>query len=965
MALTLVLGPANSAKAGEVLGACAAAGDRDAVLVVPTRKDVEWYGRELADRGAVLGGAVVTFKGLVEEIGRRAGYRPARVSALQRDRLLRRALVQVELRVAKRSVDARGFPRSAWRLISELERSLITPERFDSALRAWAARDPSRRDHARDLAALYEAYARELQRRGRVDGELFAWRAVDALAASPEAWGTAPVFVYGFDDLTAAELYAIQTLAEPVGAPVTVSLTWEPERSALAARGDAVNALRARATRVLELPAVAEHYAPVARRALHHLERHLFEPHPARRLDPVGAIRLLEAGGERAEVELVAAEVLALLGAGIPPREIAVVYRSLRRAGALVERVFEEFGIPIALQRGVRFVHTPLGRGLLALAKCSFQDGSQATAGDLLTYLRTPGLLSRPEVADRVEATVRREGLRSAEEAIARSGLRFAEVEVLRRGADPVEELGRQARRMFASHRRGLAPVLDHREELDARALAVLLRSLAELADLGEPVAGGQLIDVLEELIVPLRDSGFADAVVIAEPLEIRARRFRAVFVCGLQENEFPRPGGADPFLPDGLRRELGALGLRLRRRDDALEQERYLFYACVSRATEQVVLSYRSSDEEGNIELPSPFIEDVAELLDEGWIQRRRRRLLDEVVWPAGEAPTARDHARAGAAVSAAPAEPILYRLGATARGHVRHCELVSAGALENYADCPMKWLVERELRPEPFGPLNDVLVRGGVVHSVLEEVLGRLGGRVTEEALPEARRIVASLLRERTADVGVGRPEAVRVGLVRAIEADIDRFLAVEASSSADWPAQEIERRFGFEDSDPESLAALELPGDVRVRGVIDRVDIEPGESDRMRGAVVRDYKTGGTKPEFQGARWEADRSLQVPLYMLAVRELLGLDPVAGFYQPLGGDDLRPRGAFREGTPVGEEVVVNDARTHEELQGMLEAARERAVALALALRSGELPPQPATCSRFGCAYPGICRAA
>jgi ATP-dependent helicase/DNAse subunit B len=965
MALTLVLGPANSAKAGEVLGACAAAADHDAMLVVPTWQDVEWYGRELAARGAVMGGAVATFKGLVEEIGRRTGYRPARVSALQRDRILRRALVRVDLKVTKRSVDARGFPNSAWRLISELERSLITPERFDSALRAWAARDPRRRDYARDLAALYEGYGRELQRHGRVDGELFAWRAVDALMSSPQAWGTAPVFVYGFDDLTPAELYAIQTLAGPVGTPVTVSLTWEPERAALAARGDAVDALRAQATRVIELPAVAQHYAPVARRALHHLERHLFEPDPVRRLDPVGAIRLLEAGGERAEVELVAAEVLALLRGGMPAREIAVVYRSLRRTGALVERIFEEFGIPIAVQREVRFVHTPLGRGLLALARCSFHDRSQATAGDLLCYLRTPGLLSRPEIADRVEATVRREGLRSAEEAIAQSGLRFAEVEVLRRAARPVEELGRQARRLFASHRRGLAPVLDHREELDARALAVLMRSLAELADLGETVGGGELIDVLEELTVPLTGAGSADAVVIAEPLEIRARRFRAVFICGLQENEFPRPGGADPFLPDELRRELGALGLPLRRRDDALEQERYLFYACVSRPTEQVVLSYRSSDEEGNIELPSPFIEDVAELLDEGWMERRRRRLLDEVVWPSGEAPTARERARAEAAASPDSAELMLYRLGETARGHVRHCELVSAGALEHYADCPMKWLVERELQPEPFGPLNDVLVRGGVVHRVLEELLGRLGGRVTEDALPEARRIVASLLREHAAAVGVGGPEAVRAGLVRAIEADIERFLTVEASSSAEWPAREIERRFGFEDEDPESLPALELPGGVRVRGVIDRVDIEPGGTDRIRGAVVRDYKTGGTKPEFQGARWEADRSLQVPLYMLAVRELLGLDPVAGFYQPLGGDDLRPRGAFREGAPVGDEVVVNDARTHEELQVILEAARERAVALGLALRAGELPPQPGTCSRFGCAYPGICRAA
>ena len=58
------------------------------------------------------------------------------------------------------------------------------------------------------------------------------------------------------------------------------------------------------------------------------------------------------------------------------------------------------------------------------------------------------------------------------------------------------------------------------------------------------------------------------------------------------------------------------------------------------------VVLSYRSSDEEGNLALPSPFIADVAELLEPDWPERRRRRLLADVVWPPGRGP---DRARAG----------------------------------------------------------------------------------------------------------------------------------------------------------------------------------------------------------------------------------------------------------------------------------------------------------------------------
>ena len=58
MPLTLVLGPANSAKAGEVLGAFAAAANRGAILVVPTAADSAHYSRELAAGGAVLGTGV-------------------------------------------------------------------------------------------------------------------------------------------------------------------------------------------------------------------------------------------------------------------------------------------------------------------------------------------------------------------------------------------------------------------------------------------------------------------------------------------------------------------------------------------------------------------------------------------------------------------------------------------------------------------------------------------------------------------------------------------------------------------------------------------------------------------------------------------------------------------------------------------------------------------------------------------
>jgi hypothetical protein len=137
MPLTLVLGAANSAKAGEVLGAFAAASARGAILVVPTSADAAHYTRELAGQGAVLG-SVLTFSGLAAEIAGRTGYAGRRLSSLQRERVLERALAGVELPSLGEAAATSGFPAAAGELIAELQRSLVTPQRFAAAMRTWA-----------------------------------------------------------------------------------------------------------------------------------------------------------------------------------------------------------------------------------------------------------------------------------------------------------------------------------------------------------------------------------------------------------------------------------------------------------------------------------------------------------------------------------------------------------------------------------------------------------------------------------------------------------------------------------------------------------------------------------------------------------------------------------------------------------------------------------------------------------
>jgi hypothetical protein len=109
--------------------------------------------------------------------------------------------------------------------------------------------------------------------------------------------------------------------------------------------------------------------------------------------------------------------------------------------------------------------------------------------------------------------------------------------------------------------------------------------------------------------------------------------------------------------------------------------------------------------------------------------------------------------------------------------------------------------------------------------------------------------------------------------------------------------------------------------------------------------------------------GARWTQDRRLQVALYALAARELLGLDPVGALYQPVGARDVRARGIVRD--DVAGRYVNGDVLDAEAFDAALDEARVIADRAAADLRAGRIRACPAGCLPSGsCAYPAICRA-
>ncbi|MEK7693249.1 MAG: PD-(D/E)XK nuclease family protein, partial [Chloroflexota bacterium] len=251
-----------------------------------------------------------------------------------------------------------------------------------------------------------------------------------------------------------------------------------------------------------------------------------------------------------------------------------------------------------------------------------------------------------------------------------------------------------------------------------------------------------------------------------------------------------------------------------------------------------------------------------------------------------------------------------------------------VSPSRLEMYATCPYRYFMRYTLNVEPVKEPEDIeridaLERGSLVHSILERFLKGIGR--DDPPRPDARaRHLALLLQAAAAEAAqreargvTGRPliwtmdkQQIEEDLVRWYDAELK-----EAARSSLRPgAFEVGfggARFGFSD-DESSLSTQEAvviragDRDVLLQGRIDRIDWDDA---RERFRVI-DYKTGkySTKTAF-----ERGTALQLPVYLNAAAELLGIDPLRGearyFY-------VSSRGGYRQIGITGEDLA---ARTQE----------------------------------------------
>ena len=958
MPLRLIAGPANAGKVELLLDRYLAVLDSrnggEPVLIVPNRADVDRVELVLlARRPALLGGTIGTFDDLFRRLA--AGSTDARrqLGRLEQTLLVRRVVSGAELNGYTRSAAHAGFVESLERTLGELDEGLLSPEAVEGA-----------------LGALYAGYRDELDRLARWDRGLLRGHAVERLRTDLEAWHGEPVFAYGFEDLTGAEWALLEALAART--EVTVSLPYEPGRPVFAALRRTAEDLAGLASGdVEELP---PRYGAVAPPALAHLERALFadEPGEAPALD--GVVRFLEGAGSRGTLELVAEEVLALARGGMAPERIGLVVPGYERIRGALETVLGSFGIPYAVDGELRLTQTPLVHALAALLRFAWGGG---TRSDLFRYLRSPFSGLERRAVDFVEGRLRGNAVqmpeRVVEEAERLRGAPLPALAELRDAADPIEAVRELAERMLRNAYGLERPPADASSRLDLRAYEALRRLLAELEgwrDLSGELTREEVLAAVERAALTRRTGDDAGRVAVVDLLRARTRRFDAVFVLGLEEGSLPRRGRGSPFLDDDARRALDARGARLER-PDPVENDRYLFDTACTRASQRLYLVREAADDDGSPREASPFWHDVQTLFGADDVRRwTHRRPLSALTWPLEDAPTERERLRALAELAArdsdtadglARANGWGRRLERALTAFQRPTRLThplvleqlgsrtSLGVteLERFADCSSAWFVERFLDPKTIDAQPDAKQRGSVAHNALYRFFTRVPAELGIEKLEPQHLEAATRLMRECLDEAVGR---VRMDLTEMQERelhqtlwrDLSAFVEEECESSSPLVPRRFEVSFGSERAAPELQRGLELGGGLTLSGKIDRIDVDPFGA---RG-VVQDYKSG--KSAHSARQIESELRLQIPLYMLVLRDLVGLEPLGGLYRPLAGA-RKPRGLVR-----GSEAetlpgyVSHDYLDEEAFWGVVESARETAAALAGRMREGDVRHDP-----------------
>jgi ATP-dependent helicase/nuclease subunit B len=913
-----------------------------------------------------------------------------------------------------------GYVSTVTSLLAEIKRTGVTPDQFADLVGASGslAKD-------KEVAAIYAAYQDELATRGLADLEERYLLAIDALRDGLDI-PYKHIYISEFYIFNQLQLELVRALRGV--AAIDIGLIYEKNRPAIFA------AVEATYTDLVGMGFTPQFPPPIRPQTgtLANIRRQLFADRPAAAADAPG-VSVVSAPGRAREMALAAAAVKKLLLAGRhQPEEIAIVVRDPGLYGGLQE-IAADYGLPLSLPQRYKLADQAAA-ALLTGALAAKADGGSRQA--VLSLLKSPLVTAAFGIdAEAVEKAALDKVIRGWREwfglfrateddtisqyrrpfdrlarlvaALPRDGVcgrHTAALRALMATVDPAAVLG-------AAYREGRLPLTVVKAELLA---ADKCREVLDAVEDGFAAAGREIVSLDTAAFLRYFRQALAEPAVTVEgynergvqvvsPAGVRGTTFKAVFLLGLTDGEFPAQSSENWLYDDRERKELKAVGdLLLPVAASRRDEENLYFAVAVALAEEQLVLSCHEDAET----LASPYLAEVLRLFAPGTVTREKYaasqffadsyeesyspgdlagKVLLDLAQPAGPPPAIADYVFARLLDG-----DFRRRLAAEAerRGDSPYGGLIgplgpqagaaySITALEDYAQCPFAYYAKRVLRLEDWEEREEEAgldIIGTIYHEVLAGFL-RAHRRQTlrPEALEDYCRELDELLdgvcsRLAAADKLVdGKLWAYRR---RRLATALRRWLEFEiAEQNADGLAfapAHLEWGFGLPIKDGmdenSQISPLELAcgeGLVRVVGKVDRID---AAGDKL---AVIDYKRK-YGPRFRDL--ENGLDLQAALYIMAVER--HLCPAGG--QVAGGGYYSIEGRRKDGGMWRAELAADirhraakDAGNlaAEDWSALQDEIRRKVLAYARGIEAGLFPVRPAAPCPPYCIARTICR--
>lgn len=709
---------------------------------------------------------------LFGELSRWFGTTAARpLDELERHLVLGQLLQAADLQVLRRSRHDTGLVRALDRLIGELAVEGVSPDAFAAALASVTDRDEFQCRRDAELAAVYRRYRERLAQHGARDGrdELLDFAAAiraDSNALAERLGGRREIRFVGLQDLRNG---------------------WRPLLQALL-ESPAIDRVAIFTSVQLELDALDPIRVTDSTGSSHGIASRLFGAADGAHAPDGGgeAISIISAPDRDRELEEVAVRVRALIDAGVPRSQIAIVAREARPAVDLAADALARAGVPADVRRRVGLGDVPIIRALLALLQAAGEGWTRHGLIEIADqpYLRT-GIPAR--IVNAIGFTTRVTGLdgwlraldalHTEAQAVANGdrdddrGRRtlpaLAEIDTARRGlADfaalataldgehPVGAWVRWLERFLRDDPWGMRAALYAVPEADVSIVRpdlkgwdALRQTAADWAQaLGtwgedtEPVNAAAFRARLESLLdgdVILQDDA-TDGVAVLESFAAAYRHFDHLFVVGLEDGAFPLLAPRSPLLSDREHQPLATCGMPLELRSVWEARERELFRVVVAGGR-HLTLSFARQDTTGAETIRSLFIDAIQDVVGTQELVIPNSRVVTPGIRLAENAGALSTAAR-GAHVelqrrdgSLSPWNGLISSpaLRDTLASRFGDTYLWSPTQLESYAKCPWSFFSSRVLGLTKLEDPDDDLdtrVRGTLLHGALERFVRRL---------------------------------------------------------------------------------------------------------------------------------------------------------------------------------------------------------------------------------------------